>query len=301
MAAEHEAHPTSWTEEYTEYSVSTVTLADVLEDHPLPQVHVFKVDVEGAEYDALAGADWERFRPDLVCIETEHIRMDWYPILQAAGYEQVFHDGLNGYLLSAEARHRAAYFDYAGTVLNGPTIVTPVEAAELEAAAQLRIDLATMQHEAATARLEAQAEKDALRATIAERDAAVAQLAATVAERDATVAELDATASDLTSALGAESELREMYAARHAEVAASLATTETYLTEILGSTSWRITYPLRRSIEILRARLPRRLLVRLWRRFRMPPQSVSTASVGGQEPLMSSDGADVLARMREFE
>lgn len=301
MAAEHQAHPTSWTEEYTEYSVQTVTLADVLEDHPLPHVHVFKVDVEGAEYDVLAGADWEEFRPDLVCIETEHIRKDWYPILQAAGYEQVFHDGLNGYLLSVEARHRAEYFDYAGTVLNGPTIVTPVEAAELEAAAQLRIDVAAERHEAATAQLEAEAEKDALRSTIAERDAAVAQLTATVAERDATVAELDATASDLTSALGAESELREMYAARHADAAARLATTESYLTEILGSTSWRITYPLRRSVEILRARLPRRVLARLWRRFHMPPQPVPAVSIGGQEPLMSPDGADVLVRMRELE
>jgi FkbM family methyltransferase len=301
MAAEHQAHPTSWTEQYTEYSVQTVTLADVLEDHPLPHVHVFKVDVEGAEYDALAGADWERFRPDLVCIETEHIRKDWYPILHAAGYEQVFHDGLNGYLLSAEARHRGEYFDYAGTVLNGPTIVTPAEAAELEAAAQLRIDVATVRHEAATAQLEDQAEKDALRATIAARDAAVAQLAATVGERDATIAELDATASDLTSALVAESELREMYAARHADAAARLATTESYLTEILGSTSWRITYPLRRSVEILRARLPRRVLARLWRRFRMPPKPVPAASVDGQDPLMSPDGADVLVRMRELE
>ena len=38
--------------------------------------------------------------------------------------------------------------------------------------------------------------------------------------------------------------------------AARLDTTESYLAEILGSTSWRVTYPLRRSIEILRAPSP---------------------------------------------
>ena len=36
---------------------------------------------------------------------------DWYPMLHAAGYEQVFHDGLNAYLLAAEARHRAEHFE----------------------------------------------------------------------------------------------------------------------------------------------------------------------------------------------
>jgi FkbM family methyltransferase len=296
MVAEHESHPTSWTEEFTDYTVETATLASVLEEHPLPHVHVLKVDVEGAEYDVLTGADWERFRPDLVCIETEHIRKDWYPILHAAGYDQVFHDGLNAYLLAAEARERAEHFNYVDVVLNGPTIVTPAEAAELEEAVELRTQVATVRQKAATARFET----ESLRAAITERDAAVAELSATVAERDATVAELDATATDLTHALNAESELREMYAARHADVAARLETTETYLAEVLGSTSWRITYPLRRSIAILRARLPRRLLVRLWRRFRARPELPPVVSVD-REPLMSPDGAEILARMRELE
>ena len=299
MAAEHESHPTSWTGEYTDYTVETVTLDGVIQEHPLPHVHVLKIDVEGAEYDVLSGVEWTVFKPDLICIETEHIRKDWYSLLHTAGYEQVFHDGLNAYLLSADARHRANHFSYAAVMLDGPTIVTPVQAAELETAGQLRVDIATVRHELATAKLEADTEKDALRAMVAERDAAVAQLTATVAERDATVAELDAATTDLTGALGAESELRAMYAARHADVASRLATTETFLTEILGSTSWRVTYPLRRFIEILRARLPRRVLVGLWRRFRARPQP-TPASVLDQEPLMSPDSAEILARMREL-
>lgn len=293
MVAEHESHPTSWTEEYTDYTVETVTLAGVLEENPLPHVHVLKLDVEGAEHDVLSGADWDAFTPDLLCIETDHIRKDWYPLLHDAGYEQVFHDGLNAYLLAADARHRAEHFKYAEVILNGPIIVTPVEAAELEAADQLRTDVAAAQHETATARLEAETEKNALRATVAERDT-------TVAERDATIAELDATASDLTAALAAESELRALYAARHADAAARLAASDSYLTEVLGSTSWRVTYPLRRSLEILRARLPRRVLVSLWRRFRARPHR-PPAVAGDQELQLSPDSADILAKMRELE
>ncbi len=296
MAAEHEDHPTPWTKEHTEYTVQTATLAGVLEEHPLPHVHVLKVDVEGAEYDVLSGVDWTVFTPDLICIETEHIRQDWYPILHGAGYQQVFHDGLNAYLLADEARARARHFDYVDAILDGPPIVTPVEAVELEAARQLRADLATVRHDAA----KVQAEAEALRATVAERDAAVADLTSTVAERDAAIAELETTASDLTNALAAETELRAMYTTRHAEVTARLATTEAYLAEILSSTSWRLTYPLRRTIEILRVRLPRRLLVRLWRRVRTRPQPFQADSTS-QEPLMSPDGADILARMRELE
>jgi len=292
MVTEHEAHPTPWTAEYTDYVVETATLASVLAEHTLAHVHVFKVDVEGAEYDVLTGVDWELFVPDLVCIETEHIRTDWFPILREAGYQQVFHDGLNAYLLSTEARHRAEYFNYADVVLNGPTIVTPAEAAELTAAVDLRTEVAGARQEVATAQLEV----ERLRLTVAERDAAIAEREAAVAERDARVAELDATAVDLTNALAAESDLRAMYATRHSDVTARLATTETYLTEILGSTSWRITYPLRRSIEILRARLPRRLLVRLWRRFRRRPVQAAV----DQESMLSADGAEVLARMREL-
>jgi len=293
MAAEHETHPTSWTEKYTDYTVETVTLDDVIEQHPLPHVHVLKIDVEGAEYDVLSGIDWTVFMPDLICIETEHIRQDWYPLLHSAGYEQVFHDGLNAYLLSVGARHRAEHFNYVDVILGGPTIVPPAEAAELETADQLRLDIANVRHELATARLEvatakleAEAEKETLRATIVDRDA-------TIVDRDATLA-------DLAGTLAAESELRAMYASRHADVASRLATTESFLAEILGSTSWRITYPLRRFIEILRARLPRRMLVGLWRRFRARPQP-TPAAIPGQEPMMSPDTADILARMREFE
>jgi FkbM family methyltransferase len=310
MAAEHQAHPTSWTDEYTEYNVETVTLAGVLEEHPLPHAHVFKVDVEGAEYDVLSGVDWDRFKPDLVCIETEHIREDWYPILHSAGYEQVFHDGLNAYLLSSEARHRAAHFNYAETVLNGPTIVTPAEAAELGAAPQLRAEVADAQHATATAelgtkraqlatkraQLEAQAEIDRLRASLTD-------LTTAVADRDAAIAELDATATDLTQAVATEAELRTMYAERYAAAASQLAATEAYLADILSSTSWRLTYPLRRALEIARTRIPRRILVRVWRRFRGRQQTVRAGERHQpvDQPALSPAGSQTLARMQALD
>lgn len=292
MVAEHASHPTSWTEEYTDYTVETITLNSVIEANPLPHIHVLKLDVEGAEYDVLTGVDWNAFNPDLVCIETEHVRRDWRPLLRDAGYEQVFHDGLNAYLLGPDARARAEHFNYAKVILDGPIVVTPVEAAELEAAGQLRVELAAARHEADEAMHAAESERSVLRATIAERDS-------TIVERDAAISELDANAAELSAALAAENELRAMYAARHADAAARLAASDAYLTEVLGSTSWRVTYPLRRFIEILRARLPRRLLVSLWRRYRARPQP-TPAVARDETPQLSPDSAEVLARMQEL-
>jgi hypothetical protein len=75
-----------------------------------------KVDVEGHEYEVLAGNDWSRFRPEVICIEADHIIKDWRPLLRKNGYKLVFFDGLNEYYADSKT-DRAKKFNFIKHVL----------------------------------------------------------------------------------------------------------------------------------------------------------------------------------------
>ncbi len=56
-----------------------------------------KVDVEGMEHEVLRGNDWKKYRPELICIESNHIKVNWHKLLDTVGYKKFFNDGLNDY------------------------------------------------------------------------------------------------------------------------------------------------------------------------------------------------------------
>ena len=57
-------------EAVTEREVPTTTLNHVLEQAGLERVHFVNLDIEGAEPQALAGFDIEKYQPELVCVES---------------------------------------------------------------------------------------------------------------------------------------------------------------------------------------------------------------------------------------
>lgn len=86
--------------------VEVVTLADVLDEHP-GDVAFLKIDVEGAERDVLAGADWARHRPRVVVVEAtrpgspDPAYEDWEDLLLDEGYRCALFDGLNRFYAAA--------------------------------------------------------------------------------------------------------------------------------------------------------------------------------------------------------
>jgi FkbM family methyltransferase len=92
------------------------TLAALTAAHGVGTVDFLKIDVEGAEADVLAGADWQRCRPRVVLVEAlapgslEESWSAWEPALTAAGYRFVFFDGLNRFYVAEEARDLEARF-----------------------------------------------------------------------------------------------------------------------------------------------------------------------------------------------
>lgn len=94
---------------HQDYEVPTLPLRTVFSRYAQgKRIHFLKVDVEGFEYEVLEGNDWDKYRPELVCVEANHIVKDWRPLLEKVGYVKVFHDGLNEYHLAKESLHRQA-------------------------------------------------------------------------------------------------------------------------------------------------------------------------------------------------
>lgn len=86
----------------------TRTLAGVLSEHRLPEIHFLKIDVEGAEHQVLRGADFAAHRPWIVLVESirpdtgEPSHESWEPILEEADYVMLAFDGVNRFYAARE-------------------------------------------------------------------------------------------------------------------------------------------------------------------------------------------------------
>jgi FkbM family methyltransferase len=95
-------HVASLVERVDEVRVPQRRLASILEEHARDRIiHFLKVDVEGAEYQVLASADWALFRPVVVVVEsieslsTSPTHQKWETILLDVGYRFAAFDGIN--------------------------------------------------------------------------------------------------------------------------------------------------------------------------------------------------------------
>lgn len=89
-------------EEYTDYDIEILTLKDIFTTYNPKSVDFLKIDVEGFEYEVIAGNDWSKYRPKVVCIESNHMNQDWTKILRDNKYRQYINDGLNSYYITEE-------------------------------------------------------------------------------------------------------------------------------------------------------------------------------------------------------
>ena len=105
-------------------TVQVVTLDALIDEHfPDQDLHILKVDVEGAEADVLAGIDLVRHRPWVLLVEatapqtTEPTHHDWEPALLARGYVFTLFDGLSRWYVARE------HADDLGPALSYPACV----------------------------------------------------------------------------------------------------------------------------------------------------------------------------------
>lgn len=115
-------HTTYETNHFKDYEVPVRTLQSIFEQNQVKTIHFMKVDVEGFEYEVLAGNDWDTYRPLVLCIESEHIVKDWRPMLQKNNYTRVFFDGLNEYYVANEHPEITENFSYIQAMFAIPPI-----------------------------------------------------------------------------------------------------------------------------------------------------------------------------------
>ena len=88
--------------ETEEIEVPMVTLDRLLAENKVDRIDFLSMDIEGAEPQALAGFDIQRFKPELVCIEaTPSARAEIVAYMTKHGYERIEkyleHDKVNWY------------------------------------------------------------------------------------------------------------------------------------------------------------------------------------------------------------
>lgn len=93
-----------------EQVVDVITLDELLAPYRDRDIHWLKIDVEGAERDALLGWNSHRDRPWIMLLEATvpnsqlESHQEWEPILTAGGYQHVYFDGLNRFYVAEEHR-----------------------------------------------------------------------------------------------------------------------------------------------------------------------------------------------------
>lgn len=259
----------------TTVKVPALRLDDLIARHAPGDIHFLKVDVEGAELEVLETIDLQVVRPWIVVIEViaageeNEFRTAIRTLVEGAQYVHAYFDGLNDFYVAAE---RAADLlpsfatpvnvtdDFVVAGASGDSTVlelvaekvgltSPVQPSEIiervGALARDRIDFESellgkvADLEQATAEVQAltldnrswHLRVDALEQTSFERERMVAWYAAEVEAHKARRLELVAQKEDASTSL--------------AESSARLSDTQTRLHDVLSSTSWRVTMPLR--------------------------------------------------------
>jgi len=93
---------------YRKLRLPVMTLKTLCETYHLREIDFLKIDVEGAEAEVLAGADFTRFRPKVIIAEAiapasnEPAWAEWEPQLLAAGYRFRLFDTLNRFYVAEE-------------------------------------------------------------------------------------------------------------------------------------------------------------------------------------------------------
>lgn len=101
---------------YKDVKVPVVTLRDIFQDNNIVRINFMKIDVEGLEYEVLQGNDWDKYRPEVICIESNHILKDWKELILQKEYDFVFFDGLNDYYVDAHSDKKGV-FDYVEHII----------------------------------------------------------------------------------------------------------------------------------------------------------------------------------------
>lgn len=105
---------------HQDYKVKLQSLAQIFGEHEVGHIHFLKIDVEGFEHEVIKGNNWQKYRPEVICIEANHVSENWKQELKKNDYDLFLFDGLNEYYVEKKSwwrtqdfAERAAVLDYS--------------------------------------------------------------------------------------------------------------------------------------------------------------------------------------------
>jgi len=104
--------------------VPVSTLAAICGRYVTRAIDFLKIDVEGHEYEVIAGGDWRRWRPRIVIVESPTTTtgdgpyQNWEPLLLKANYRFAAFDGINRYYVRGEDENLLCHFRLPLNVLD---------------------------------------------------------------------------------------------------------------------------------------------------------------------------------------
>ncbi|AWG31094.1 FkbM family methyltransferase [Burkholderia cenocepacia] len=252
IAARHRAN--GWT--VVEENVEALPLAEICERYrPNGPIHFLKIDVEGAEGDVLAGADFRRFRPWIVLVEatlplSQEQSHAWEPTLTSQGYSFVWFDGLNRFYVADEMRD-----ELAKHFLTPPNVFDEFQAPVhlLRRAEQAEQELQRVRDQAANEIRQAREQAaETLREANALNRNAILAVEQSARDADAASRRAEEAVQQMTQTLDeitrqSDAALAEQ-ARRNDEVRRAAQQSDERVTAMLNSTSWRMTAPLRATV-----------------------------------------------------
>jgi FkbM family methyltransferase len=289
---------------HTTVSVPMSTMKSALRFVEGREVHWLKIDVEGLEEKVLRGWDSERLRPWIMVVEAtvptspEADYEGWEHIVTGAGYRFAYFDGLNRFYVADEHAELLAAFD------SPPNVFDAAQLSGLASSELCRGVLARHQHELAAER-ERIASLEAEAASLRELGRLPAHIEWLQGQLDAALGERGRLQGHIDWMQGvheaAQSEVGRLHGhiawmqgqldaalRSSADLSGSTEALRRQIADIHASTSWRITSPMRRAVNL--ARRVKRVLRRLVR-GPVPP---------AQAPAAAAPVADDEATLREL-
>ena len=234
-------------------------LADICRDYVRGPIHFLKIDIEGAERDALEGADLQTWRPWIILLEATvantqiPTHAQWEGLLLEQRYRLVYADGLNRFYLAEE------HDDLAGAFATPPNVfdqhIRHSEHCSREEALSLRRDLDQLM-------TQRQALADHAAAVEGQLAAAAGGLVTTAEQLDKerlTAERMTAERNHATQEMWESNRVAVVLAADRQKLLDQLnergpEVASAQLRAVYASTSWRVTAPLRALVRIGRAR-----------------------------------------------
>ncbi len=122
---------------FIERRIPVMTLAEICQQYVSGPIDFLSIDVEGHEREVLAGADFQRYRPICVMIESTRpcspipTHQQWESLILQADYRFATFDGLNSYYIRSENAELIVKLQNSVNVFDGDDLEPPLRFKDL--------------------------------------------------------------------------------------------------------------------------------------------------------------------------